>query len=132
MEVRRGTLAKLLAVVFVFNLLVMGAGALYSCEHGTYLTVGHAHAAMFGAFGFLHLDAAFTESHAYARSLEFYDSETIQLLFWARLPGDTLIILGTVVFAYDVLVKRFSLRDVSIGEDRPYSIPNRVLAEDDD
>ncbi len=24
-------------------------------EHGTYLTVGHAHAAMFGAFGFLAL-----------------------------------------------------------------------------
>ncbi|WP_440990257.1 nitric-oxide reductase large subunit [Haloarchaeobius baliensis] len=150
-------------------------------EHGTYLTVGHAHAAMFGAFGFLalgmatymlrlstapgewvekrlrwafwlwnvglavmvfvsvlpvgflQLDAAFTESYAYARSLEFYNSETIQLLFWARLPGDTLIILGTAVFAYDVLVKRFSLRDVSISdEDRPYSIPNRVLAEDDD
>ncbi|MFD1645183.1 hypothetical protein [Haloarchaeobius litoreus] len=30
---RRGPLARLLAVVFVFNPLVMGAGALYSYEH---------------------------------------------------------------------------------------------------
>nr|WP_256300547.1 hypothetical protein [Haloarchaeobius salinus] len=73
--------------------------------------------------GFLQLDAAFTESNAYARSLEFYNSETSQLLFWACLPGDTLIILGTGVFAYDVRLKRFSLRDVSSSEDRPSSIP---------
>jgi nitric oxide reductase subunit B len=127
-------------------------------EHGTYLTVGHAHAAMFGAFGFLalgmvaymlqlsidpdrwdgswlrasfwlwnvglalmvfvsvlpvgflQLDVAFTESYAAARSLAFYEGETVQWLFWARLPGDTLLIAGTVVYLADVLRKRFVLR----------------------
>lgn len=58
----------------------------------------------------------------------------IQQLFWARLPGDTLIILGTVVFAYDMVKKRFTLRDVSAPSETPGSgtIPDRVMAEDDD
>lgn len=151
-------------------------------EHGTYLTVGHAHAAMFGAFGFLalgmatymlristkpaewtekhlrwafwlwnvglavmvfvsvlpvgflQLDTAFTQSYAAARSLAFYNSEIVQFLFWARLPGDTLIILGTLVFAYDMVKKRFTLRSVSTPDDRPGpgTIPDRVMTEDDD
>jgi nitric oxide reductase subunit B len=151
-------------------------------EHGTYLTVGHAHAAMFGAFGFLalgmatymlristkpaewsgrrlrwafwlwnvglavmvfvsvlpvgylQLETAFTESYAAARSLAFYNSETVQLLFWARLPGDTLIILGTLVFAYDMVAKRFTLRPVSEPSETPPegTIPQRVMTDDDD
>jgi nitric oxide reductase subunit B len=127
-------------------------------EHGTYLTVGHAHAAMFGAFGFLalgmvtymlrlgiepsrwdgtwlrwafwawnlglalmvfvsvlpvgflQLEAAFTGSYDAARSLAFYNQPIIQDLFWARLPGDTLIIAGTVIYAADLVRKRFVLR----------------------
>jgi nitric oxide reductase subunit B len=151
-------------------------------EHGTYLTVGHAHAAMFGAFGFLalgmatymlriatkpsqwterrlrwsfwlwnvglavmvfvsvlpvgflQLETAFTQSYAAARSLAFYNSEIVQLLFWARLPGDTMIILGTVVFTYDMIRKRFTLRSVSMPDEVPMpgSIPDRLLTEDDD
>jgi nitric oxide reductase subunit B len=151
-------------------------------EHGTYLTVGHAHAAMFGAFGFLalgmatymlriatkpaawterrlrwsfwlwnvglavmvfvsvlpvgflQLETAFTQSYAAARSLAFYNSDLVQLLFWARLPGDTLIILGTFVFLYDMVRKRFTLRSVSMPSDAPAAgtIPDRVMAEDDD
>jgi nitric oxide reductase subunit B len=151
-------------------------------EHGTYLTVGHAHAAMFGAFGllalgiatymlristipsqwterrlrwsfwlwniglavmvfvsvlpvgFLQLETAFTQTYGAARSLAFYNSEIIQLLFWARLPGDTLIIIGTLVFAYDMVKKRFTLRDVSDPAEslEEGTIPNRVMAEDDD
>ncbi len=151
-------------------------------EHGTYLTVGHAHAAMFGAFGFLalgmatymlristvpskwserrlrwafwlwnvglavmvfvsvlpvgflQLETAFTETYGAARSLAFYNGELIQLLFWARLPGDTLLILGTVVFAYDMVKKRFTLRDVSDPTDSlgETTIPDRLMAEDDD
>jgi nitric oxide reductase subunit B len=151
-------------------------------EHGTYLTVGHAHAAMFGAFGFLalgmatymlrisakpaqwterrlrwafwlwnvglavmvfvsvlpvgflQLETAFTQSYAAARSLAFYNGELVQMLFWARLPGDTMIILGTLVFAYDVGVKRFSLRPVSTPDETPPAgtIPDRLLTEDDD
>ncbi|WP_324760805.1 nitric-oxide reductase large subunit [Haloarcula montana] len=127
-------------------------------EHGTYLTVGHAHAAMFGAFGFLalgmvsymlqlsiqprrwdaswlraafwcwnvglalmvfvsvlpvgflQLETAFTQSYDAARSLAFYNQPIVQTLFWARLPGDTLIILGTVIYAADLVRKRFVLR----------------------
>ncbi|MFC6976950.1 nitric-oxide reductase large subunit [Halomicroarcula sp. GCM10025709] len=127
-------------------------------EHGTYLTVGHAHAAMFGAFGFLalgmvsymlqlsiqpsrwdgswlraafwcwnvglalmvfvsvlpvgflQLEVVFTQSYDAARSLAFYNQPIIQTLFWARLPGDTLIILGTVIYAADLVRKRFVLR----------------------
>ncbi len=151
-------------------------------EHGTYLTVGHAHAAMFGAFGFLaigmatymlriatkpgewterrlrwafwlwnvglavmvfvsvlpvgflQLETAFTEGYAAARGLAFYESEIVQLLFWARLPGDTMLILGTLVFAYDVVQKRFTLRSVSTPSETPPTgtIPDRVMAEDDD
>jgi nitric oxide reductase subunit B len=151
-------------------------------EHGTYLTVGHAHAAMFGAFGFLalgmatymlristkpsewterrlrwafwlwnvglavmvfvsvlpvgflQLETAFTQSYAAARSLAFYNGNLVQFLFWARLPGDTMIILGTLVFLYDMVAKRFTLRSVSLPRDTPGrgTIPNRMTADDDD
>ncbi|MBX0324644.1 cbb3-type cytochrome c oxidase subunit I [Halomicroarcula sp. F13] len=145
-------------------------------EHGTYLTVAHAHAAMFGAFGFLalgmasymlritvdpsdwdgswlraafwcwnvglavmvlgsvtpvgflQLEVAFTEGYAAARSVAFYERPLVELLFWARMPGDTLIILGTTIFTADVLRKRFSLRSVLAGEDEPVSDP--VVSDD--
>ncbi|WP_017344183.1 nitric-oxide reductase large subunit [Halorubrum sp. T3] len=142
-------------------------------EHGTYLTVGHAHAAMFGAFGFLalgmvtymlqlsidperwdaswlrasfwcwnvglalmvfvsvlpvgflQLDVAFTESYAAARSLAFYERDIVQTLFWARLPGDTLIIAGTAIYVTDLIRKRFVLR---ASEDDP-SVDDMAVAE---
>ncbi|WP_132056806.1 nitric-oxide reductase large subunit [Halorussus amylolyticus] len=149
-------------------------------EHGTYLTVAHAHAAMFGAFGFLalgmvtymlriavpeskwretnlrrafwlwnvglalmvglsllpvgflQLEVAFTQSYDAARSLAFYEGELVQLLFWARMPGDTLLILGTLVFGYDV-VQKVRVRRDSTPSDAPGDAP--VVAEsalDDD
>ncbi|WP_139136169.1 cbb3-type cytochrome c oxidase subunit I, partial [Haladaptatus sp. W1] len=151
-------------------------------EHGTYLTVGHAHAAMFGAFGFLalgmatymlqlttkpdawterrlrwafwlwniglavmvfvsvlpvgflQLEAAFSGSYDAARSLAFYNSDTVQLLFWARLPGDSMLILGTLVFAYDVLKKQFVQREVTtpVPEPDDQRVPSRVFTDDDD
>ena len=142
-------------------------------EHGTYLTVGHAHAAMFGAFGFLalgmvtymlqlaikpgrwdgswlraafwcwnvglalmvfvsvlpvgflQLEAAFTGSYAAARSVAFYNQPLVQTLFWARLPGDTLIILGTAIYAADLIRKRFVLR---ASEDDP-TVEDMAVAE---
>ncbi|NHN47915.1 cytochrome B [Halostella sp. JP-L12] len=148
-------------------------------EHGTYLTVAHAHAAMFGAFGFLalgmatyllqittrsaawnerrlwwafwtwnvglllmvvvsllpvgflQLEVAFTETYAAARSLAFYSGELVQLLFWARMPGDTLIILGTAIFAYDVGVKLLHQRTATPEEDRERSpVSDRVMSDD--
>jgi nitric oxide reductase subunit B len=144
-------------------------------EHGTYLTVAHAHAAMFGAFGFLalglatymlrltvdpdrwtdhrlrwafwcwnlglavmvfgsvlpvgilQLETAFTQGYDAARSLAFYEGPVVQALFWARLPGDTLIIVGTLLFGYDVVRKRFRLRAVTPAEERT---EDGVLADD--
>jgi nitric oxide reductase subunit B len=135
-------------------------------EHGTYLTVAHAHAAMFGAFGFLalgmttymlriavpesrwsetnlrrafwawnlglalmvllsllpvgflQLEVAFTQGYDAARSLEFYQGDLIQLLFWARMPGDVLVIAGTAIFGYDVVVKILDR-----GETTPTDVP---------
>jgi len=147
-------------------------------EHGTYLTVGHAHAAMFGAFGFLalgmaiymlriavdpefwseiwlrrafwlwnvglaamvfisvlpvgflQLEAAFTSSYDAARSLAFYEGDLVQLLFWLRMPGDTLLILGTVVFAGDVVRKLLHLR-ASTPQSDVSDAPAVGIADDD-
>lgn len=45
-----------------------------------------------------------------------------------------MIILGTFVFAYDMVKKRFTLRSVSKPSGTPArgTIPERVMAEDDD
>ncbi|WP_136688063.1 nitric-oxide reductase large subunit [Halorhabdus amylolytica] len=148
-------------------------------EHGTYLTVGHAHAAMFGAFGllalgmvtymlqlsieperwdgswlraafwcwniglalmvfvsvlpvgFIQLEEIFTGTYAAGRSLAFYNQPLIQNLFWARLPGDTLIILGTVIYAADLLRKRFVLRKSSDDPDvEDMAVAEGVLSDD--
>jgi nitric oxide reductase subunit B len=81
--------------------------------------------------GFLQLEAAFTGSYHFARSLAFYEQPLVQALFWARLPGDTMLILGTVVFAYDVVRKRFALRPVTAPEDAPASLVDRLGGDDD-
>ncbi|MFC6716203.1 nitric-oxide reductase large subunit [Natrialbaceae archaeon GCM10025810] len=153
-------------------------------EHGTYLTVAHAHGAMFGAFGllamgmgvyilrvttdpgrwterrlrwsfwscnvglalmlflsllpvgFLQLEVAFTEGYDVARSLAFYESGAVQTLMWLRMPGDTLVILGAVLFAWDVAAKLLFQRkpvvtdsdsDVGSGS-RPHVIADRIFA----
>ncbi|WP_435320470.1 nitric-oxide reductase large subunit [Haloarchaeobius sp. TZWSO28] len=146
-------------------------------EHGTYLTVGHAHAAMFGAFGFLalgmatymlrltttdwkprrlraafwlwnvglalmvfvsvlpvgflQLEAAFTANYDAARSLAFYNGELVQLLFWARLPGDTMLIAGTLLFAYDVVEKLFAQREVTAADESDSVVATRMATDDD-
>jgi nitric oxide reductase subunit B len=84
--------------------------------------------------GFLQLEAAFTQTYGAARSLAFYDQSVVQWLFWARLPGDTMIIIGTIIFLYDMVVKRFTLRPVSEPTDAPArgTIPERVMSDDDD
>ncbi|MFB6088072.1 MAG: cytochrome B, partial [Haloarculaceae archaeon] len=56
--------------------------------------------------GLLQLETAFTQGYDAARSLAFYNRGLVQRLFWLRLPGDLLLILGTGLFCYDVLKKR--------------------------
>ncbi|MCD2203715.1 nitric-oxide reductase large subunit [Halobacterium sp. KA-6] len=149
-------------------------------EHGTFLTVGHAHAAMFGAFGFLalgmatyilrfttkpgqwtetnlrrsfwllniglawmviigdipigflQLETVFTQGYDAARSLAFYNQSIVQNLFWARLPGDILIILGSGIFCYDVLKKRFVRREETDTSSDGTIISRRIFGEDED
>ncbi|GGL42357.1 nitric oxide reductase subunit B [Halarchaeum grantii] len=146
-------------------------------EHGTFLTVGHAHASMFGAFGFLalglavyvlqfttkrgkwdgtnlrrafwlwnvglawmvfigdvpvgflQLETVFTANYDAARSVAFYSRDIIQTLFWARLPGDVLLILGTALFSYDVLKKRFVRRDPTAASSDGTVISRRIFDE---
>lgn len=74
---------------------------------------------------------AFTESYHAARSLAFYEQPLVQALFWARPPGDTMRIAGTVLFAYDVLVKRLPLREVVDSDEAPVSVPERLGTDDD-
>lgn len=149
-------------------------------EHGTFLTVGHAHASMFGAFGFLalgmatyllrfttkpgawdsknlkrafwllnvglawmvfvgdipvgflQLETVFTQGYDAGRSLAFYNRGLVQTLFWARLPGDILIILGAAVFSYDVVRKRFVRRDETAATSGGTVISRRILRGEDD
>ncbi|AHG02032.1 hypothetical protein HALLA_01650 (plasmid) [Halostagnicola larsenii XH-48] len=146
-------------------------------ESGTYLTVAHAHGAMFGAFGFLamgmavyilrittrpeqwserrltwsfwlcnvgialmlflsllpvgflQLEVAFTEGYAASRSLEFYSGNLIQTLFWLRMPGDTLLILGAIVFAGDILTKLLFQRKATAEETSRHIIADRIVGE---
>lgn len=82
--------------------------------------------------GFLQLEVAFTESYAAARGLEFYNRELIQTVFWFRIPGDVMIILGSIMFAYDVLAKlrhRKTATDVRHLRNQP--IARRVLSDED-
>jgi nitric oxide reductase subunit B len=72
-----------------------------------------------------------TESYAAARSVAFYNQPIVQDLFWARLPGDTLIILGTVIYAADLVRKRIVLRS---SEEDPgvddVAVAEGVLSDD--
>ncbi|USZ67226.1 cbb3-type cytochrome c oxidase subunit I [Halorussus salilacus] len=152
-------------------------------EHGTYLTVAHAHAAMFGAFGFLalgmvtymlriavpetkwsernlrwafwtwnvglalmvglsllpvgflQLEVAFTQTYDAARSLAFYEGELVQLLFWLRMPGDTLVIVGTAIFGYDVVKKVLARRETTPSDapaDEEFPAATRSVSDGDD
>jgi nitric oxide reductase subunit B len=145
-------------------------------EHGTYLTVAHAHAAFFGSFGmlalglgafvlryttseaawpelrfrqsfwamnvglalmlllsvipigFLQLDAVITSGYDVARSVAFYNQPIVQTLMWARMPGDLLIIGGsllyTVATAKALLSQRSAVQDVD-------SVAGEVVPSDD-
>jgi nitric oxide reductase subunit B len=81
--------------------------------------------------GFLQLEAVFTGSYAAGRSVAFYNQPIVQNLFWARLPGDTLIILGTVIYAADLVRKRFVLRaSESDPEIEDMAVAEGVLDDD--
>ncbi|GAB3666860.1 nitric-oxide reductase large subunit [Halopiger thermotolerans] len=148
-------------------------------QSGTYLTVAHAHGAMFGAFGFLamgmavyilrvttreshwserrltwsfwlcnaglalmlflsllpvgflQLETAFTQGYAASRSLEFYNSGIVQTLFWLRMPGDTLLIAGAAIFAWDVVAKLLFQRKPTAEETRSNVIADRIFGDDE-
>ena len=49
--------------------------------------------------GFLQFDAVLTSGYDVARSVGFYNSSTIQTLLWLRMPGDLMVIAGSLLFA---------------------------------
>jgi nitric oxide reductase subunit B len=82
--------------------------------------------------GFLQLETAFTASYDAARSLAFYERPLVQALFWARLPGDAMLIGGTVLFAVDVVRKLVSdQREPTAPEAHRERVPARFVGEDD-
>lgn len=82
--------------------------------------------------GFLQLETVFTQGYDAARSLAFYNQDLVQLLFWARFPGDVLIILGASVFSYDVLKKRFVRREEGVSIPGGTIISRRVLGDEEE
>jgi len=121
---------------------ILGNGAYYGedytaetlelkVEHMREYYAQEEHGAGYDSLGFLQLEVAFTEGYAAARGLAFYEGSLVQTLFWARLPGDTLIILGTAIYVADLIRKRFVLRS---SADDP-SVDDMAVAEgiiDDD
>jgi hypothetical protein len=77
------------------------------------------------------LVVAFTQSYDAARSLAFYNGDRVQLLFWARLPGDTLITVGTLLLGYDVVEKLFHQRATDDPDETDFSGVTRPLIGDD-
>jgi nitric oxide reductase subunit B len=64
--------------------------------------------AMMAAFtllplGVMQLFAAIEHGYAYARSAEFMQQPIVEMLVWARVPGDTLFSVGAVALAWFVL-----------------------------
>jgi nitric oxide reductase subunit B len=82
--------------------------------------------------GFLQLEVSFTQGYDAARSLAFYNRPLVQSLFWARLPGDTLIILGAALFTYDVAAKLTARRVADDPDAVPAEGAVRPFLEDDD
>lgn len=56
----------------------------------------------------------------------------MQNLFWARLPGDVLVILGAGLFSYDVVKKRFVRREETAPTAGGTVISRRIFGEEDD
>jgi nitric oxide reductase subunit B len=57
----------------------------------------------FFPIGWPQLDAVYEHGLAYARSAAFYD--TTKFWQWMRLPGDIVFSVGTLIMAWDFLVK---------------------------
>ncbi|MFB6153406.1 MAG: nitric-oxide reductase large subunit [Halodesulfurarchaeum sp.] len=145
-------------------------------EHGTYLTVAHAHAAFFGSFGmlalglgtfvlrytadraafpetrfrqsfwamniglalmlllsvipigFLQLETVLQSGYAVARSVGFYNSQLVQQLMWARMPGDILIISGGLLYLLATTKAIFGTRAPTADS---ASVSGQALPSDD-
>nr|WP_244605336.1 hypothetical protein [Halorhabdus rudnickae] len=72
----------------------------------------------------------FTGTYAAGRSLAFYNQPLIQNLLWSRVPEDTLIILGTIIYAADLVRKRFVLRKSADDPGEDMAVAEGVLNDD--
>jgi len=104
---------------FVINLPVVDY-----YQHGTYLTVNHVHAALFGVYGNL----AIEEGYAYARSNAYVESTTFQTFTWLRGFGAALFFFGGVLpIVWFMVTRWFSLKPAQDAEER-LVVPPTVLA----
>ncbi|MFW6384726.1 MAG: nitric-oxide reductase large subunit [Halodesulfurarchaeum sp.] len=145
-------------------------------EHGTYLTVAHAHAAFFGSFGmlaldlgtfvlryttqssvfpaarfkqsfvamnvglalmlalsvipvgFLQLETVFNSGYDVARSVAFYNTELVQQLMWARMPGDVILIAGSLLYLLATTKALFETRSTTTDRSE---VTGPVIPSDD-
>ncbi|OAQ53190.1 cytochrome B subunit of nitric oxide reductase [Natrinema mahii] len=60
-----------------------------------------------------------------------HNGELIQTLFWLRMPGDTMLIAGAVLFAWDVAAKFLFQRKATADESSSHVIADRLFGDRD-
>ncbi|MFB6266850.1 MAG: nitric-oxide reductase large subunit [Halodesulfurarchaeum sp.] len=79
--------------------------------------------------GFLQLDTVLSSGYDAARSAAFYNSDAVQFLLWARMPGDLLIIAGSLLYATGTVKALLAQR--TAVEQSSTTVPGRALPGDD-
>ncbi len=79
--------------------------------------------------GFLQLDAVLASGYDVARSVGFYNSSTVQTLLWMRMPGDLLIIAGSVLYAVGTVEALLAQRAADTADST--SVAGRAIPSDD-
>lgn len=79
--------------------------------------------------GFLQLDSVLANGYDVARSVGFYNQQIVQTFLWARMPGDLLVIAGSVLFASGTVRALFAQRSATSQD--VATVSGRALPGDD-
>ncbi|MFB6081764.1 MAG: nitric-oxide reductase large subunit [Halanaeroarchaeum sp.] len=82
--------------------------------------------------GFLQLSTVVTEGYTVARSASFYARPLVEVLLWARLPGDVLIIVGALTYTGAAVRSLLAARAPTDEASSPgdHAVAARVLSDD--